>query len=208
LSPGPVRLPPQRSRRARARADGAAAALVSAGPRVGRAGRARQRGGPLPRRGGRERIRPGRLRDRVPARLRSRPAAPRPRRGARVADLRRPDRPRAGLDRSRAHGLRPHARAVRRAGAVGLSGRRPARRCEVRGARLPREDQGVSYTLRGRVDSRLAALLPVLLVACALAAALHRWWPVELVALMGGVGLALDVELYDRVVEYQPGWLA
>ena len=66
----------------------------------------------------------------------------------------------------------------------------------------------MSYTLRGRVDSRLAALLPVLLVACALAAAIHRWWPVELVALMGGVGLALDVELYDRVIEYQPGWLA
>jgi hypothetical protein len=62
----------------------------------------------------------------------------------------------------------------------------------------------VSYTLRGRVDSRLAALLPVLVVAVAL----HRWWAIELVALMAGVGLALDVEIYDRVFDYQPGWVA
>lgn len=66
----------------------------------------------------------------------------------------------------------------------------------------------MSYTLRGRVDSRLAALLPVLLAALILAAALHRWWPVELTALMAGVGLALDVELYDRVLPYQPGWVS
>jgi hypothetical protein len=66
----------------------------------------------------------------------------------------------------------------------------------------------VSYTLRGRVDSRLGALLPVLLAACILAAALHRWWPVELTALMLGVGLALDVEVYDRLFDYQPGWFA
>jgi nitrous oxidase accessory protein NosD len=66
----------------------------------------------------------------------------------------------------------------------------------------------MSYTLRGRVDSRLAsALLPVL-AACALAAALETWWPVELAGLMLGVGLALDVLVYDRVFEYQPGWVA
>ncbi len=62
----------------------------------------------------------------------------------------------------------------------------------------------MSYTLRGRVDSRLAALLPVLLVAVAL----HRWWAIELVALMAGVGLLLDLEVYDRVFDYQAGWVA
>jgi hypothetical protein len=66
----------------------------------------------------------------------------------------------------------------------------------------------VSYTLRGRVDSRLGALLPVLLAALILAAALHEWWPVELTALMAAVGLALDIQVYDRLLAYQPGWLA
>ncbi|HEY7207997.1 MAG TPA: right-handed parallel beta-helix repeat-containing protein [Gaiellaceae bacterium] len=66
----------------------------------------------------------------------------------------------------------------------------------------------MSYSLRGRVDSRLAALLPVLLAACVLAGALGEWWPVELVALMAAVGLVLDVQLYDRVLDYQPAWLA
>ena len=37
----------------------------------------------------------------------------------------------------------------------------------------------MSYTLNGRVQSRLAATLPALLVALAL----HRWWAIELVAL-------------------------
>jgi Right handed beta helix region len=64
----------------------------------------------------------------------------------------------------------------------------------------------VSYTLRGRVESRLVALLPVLLVACALAGALHRWWPVELVALMVAVGIALDLEVWHRLLSYQPAW--
>jgi hypothetical protein len=66
----------------------------------------------------------------------------------------------------------------------------------------------VSYTLRGRLESRLAALLPVLLGGCALAGALHRWWPVELVALMAAVGLALDLEVWHRLLPYQPGWVA
>jgi hypothetical protein len=64
----------------------------------------------------------------------------------------------------------------------------------------------VSYTLRGRIESRLAALLPVLLGCCALAAGLHRWWPVELCALMAGVGLALDLEVWHRLFSYQPAW--
>ena len=47
----------------------------------------------------------------------------------------------------------------------------------------------MSYTLRGRLESRLAALLPVLVAACVLALAEHRWWPVEAVGLMIGIGL-------------------
>jgi hypothetical protein len=66
----------------------------------------------------------------------------------------------------------------------------------------------VSYTLRGRVESRLAALAPVVLGACLLAGALHRWWPVELVALMAAVGLALDLEVWHRLLQYQPPWTA
>jgi len=64
----------------------------------------------------------------------------------------------------------------------------------------------VSYTLRGRVETRLAALLPVLLAACALAGVLRHWWPVELVALMAAVGIALDLEVWHRLFPYQPAW--
>jgi hypothetical protein len=64
----------------------------------------------------------------------------------------------------------------------------------------------VSYTLRGRIETRLAALLPVLLGACVLAAALRHWWPVELVALMAAVGLCLDLELWHRLLPYEPTW--
>jgi hypothetical protein len=64
----------------------------------------------------------------------------------------------------------------------------------------------VSYTLRGRAETRLAALLFVLLAACGLAAVLHRWWPVELVALMAAVGLFLDLEVWHRLLPYQPAW--
>jgi hypothetical protein len=66
----------------------------------------------------------------------------------------------------------------------------------------------VSYTLRGRIESRLAALAPVLLGCCVLAAALHRWWPVELCGIMAAVGLALDAQLWDRLFAYQPAWAA
>ena len=41
-----------------------------------------------------------------------------------------------------------------------------------------------------------------------LALTLHRWWPVEIAALMVGVGVTLDVALYHRVFAYQPGWVA
>jgi hypothetical protein len=64
----------------------------------------------------------------------------------------------------------------------------------------------VSYTLRGRAETRLAGLLPVLLGACVLAGALHRWWPVELVALMAAVGLFLDLEVWHRLLPYEPAW--
>jgi parallel beta-helix repeat protein len=66
----------------------------------------------------------------------------------------------------------------------------------------------MSYTLRGRIESRLAGLLPVAVAACGLAAALHRWWPVEAVALMAGLGVALDTQVYHRLLAYQPGWAA
>jgi Right handed beta helix region len=66
----------------------------------------------------------------------------------------------------------------------------------------------VSYTLRGRIESRLAALLPVVVVACVLTAVFHPWWPVQAVCLMLGAGLVLDVLVYDRLLHYQPAWAA
>ena len=66
----------------------------------------------------------------------------------------------------------------------------------------------MSYTLRGRIESRLAALLPVVAAACALAAVEHRWWPVEAAGLMIGIGLALDLQAYHVFLPYQPGWAA
>jgi hypothetical protein len=66
----------------------------------------------------------------------------------------------------------------------------------------------VSYTLRGRIDSRLlAALGPVLLAVC-LGLVVHGWWPLEIAALMLAAGVGLDILLYDRLLDYQPGWLA
>jgi hypothetical protein len=66
----------------------------------------------------------------------------------------------------------------------------------------------VSYTLRGRIESRLGVLVPVIVAACVLALAEHRYWPVEAVGLMLGVGVALDLQLYHRFLPYQPGWVA
>jgi Right handed beta helix region len=66
----------------------------------------------------------------------------------------------------------------------------------------------MSYTLRGRLESRLtAALLPVA-VAAVLALALHEWWPLEVAALMIAVGVTLDVSAYHSLLRYQPGWTA
>jgi hypothetical protein len=66
----------------------------------------------------------------------------------------------------------------------------------------------MSYTLRGRIESRLVALLPVVVAACVLTAVTDRWWPVQAVALMIGIGLALDTQVYHRLLRYQPGWAA
>lgn len=66
----------------------------------------------------------------------------------------------------------------------------------------------MSYTLRGRLESRLGAVLLPFLAACALALGLGAWWPVELAGAMIGVGLALDVALYHRLLPFQPAWAA
>ena len=49
----------------------------------------------------------------------------------------------------------------------------------------------MSYTLRGRIESRLAAAAIPFLVACVVALVLHAWWPVELFGAMLGAALAL-----------------
>lgn len=66
----------------------------------------------------------------------------------------------------------------------------------------------MSYTLRGRIESRLAVLLLPLAAALVLGVALDAWWPVELAALMVGVGLTLDLIAYHQLLPYQPGWAA
>ena len=66
----------------------------------------------------------------------------------------------------------------------------------------------MAYTLRGRLESRLAAAIAPLLAACVVALAVDAWWPVELAAIMVGVGVALDAALYHRLLRYQPGWAA
>jgi hypothetical protein len=66
----------------------------------------------------------------------------------------------------------------------------------------------VSYTLRGRLDSRLLAALGPALAAAVLALLLHRWWPVEIAGVMVGLGVVLDILVYDRALDYQPGWAA
>ncbi len=108
------------------------------------------------------------------------------------------DRARPRFDRAGADGRHADARGRRGPRPVGLPRGRHARRREVRRAPLREESPGMSYTLRGRIESRLAALLPVLAGACAVAALTHRWWPLELAALMAAVGLALDAQVYHR----------
>jgi hypothetical protein len=66
----------------------------------------------------------------------------------------------------------------------------------------------MSYTLRGRLESRLAAGFLPALAAGVLALVLREWWPLELAGLMLAVGVTFDVLLYHRLLPYQPGWLA
>ena len=66
----------------------------------------------------------------------------------------------------------------------------------------------MSYTLRGRLETRLAAALLPFLVAAMIAPILHKWWPLELAGLMVGIGLVLDAAVYHRLLPYQPGWAA
>lgn len=66
----------------------------------------------------------------------------------------------------------------------------------------------MSYTLRGRIETRLAGAILPILVAAVLSPVLHRWWPLELVGLMLGIGLALDVLVYHPLLPYQPAWAA
>jgi nitrous oxidase accessory protein NosD len=66
----------------------------------------------------------------------------------------------------------------------------------------------MSFTLKGRLETRLAAALLPLLATCALAAVLDTWWPLELGLVMVGVGVLLDAAVYHRALPYQPGWVA
>jgi hypothetical protein len=66
----------------------------------------------------------------------------------------------------------------------------------------------VSYTLRGRIETRLAGAVVPVLVAAVLSPILHKWWPLELAGLMLLIGLALDVVVYHSLLPYQPGWAA
>ena len=66
----------------------------------------------------------------------------------------------------------------------------------------------MSYTLRGRIETRLVAMLLPVLAAAVAAPLLHKWWPLELAGLMLAIGLALDVAVYHRLLPYQPGWAA
>ena len=66
----------------------------------------------------------------------------------------------------------------------------------------------MSYTLRGRLESRLAAVVLPVLAAAVASPLLHKWWPLELAGLMLAIGIALDVAAYHRLLPYQPGWVA
>jgi nitrous oxidase accessory protein NosD len=65
----------------------------------------------------------------------------------------------------------------------------------------------MSYTLRGRLETRLAAALAPLLAAIVFALVVREWWPFALAALMIGIGAAADIA-YHRLFAYQPGWVA
>jgi hypothetical protein len=65
----------------------------------------------------------------------------------------------------------------------------------------------MSYTLKGRLESRIAALAAPLAVAFVLSAATREWWPVTLAGAMVVVFLVLDL-VYHPFLPYQPGWAA
>jgi hypothetical protein len=65
----------------------------------------------------------------------------------------------------------------------------------------------MSYTLRGRLESRLAALALPLVAGYVLSAATGDWWPIGLAAVMIAVSIALDFA-YHPLLSYQPGWAA
>src|SRR5262249_5873568 len=118
-----------------------------------------------------------------------------------------------GLDRARsrlvcagAERRGPDARGRGRGRAMGVPRGRHPRRRALRSTPFPAQGRGMSYSLRGRVETRLAALLPLLLVACVLGGVLRHWWPVELVALMAAVGLVFDLEVWHRLFPSQPAW--
>ncbi len=117
-------------------------ALVSARALVGRTAGARGARGSLPRRARAERRRAGDQRHRLPPRLRARSAPAGSRRGARPRHGRALDRARERLDGSGADRRIPDARAGGRLGAVGIPGRRHARRDEVRRASVCTEGRG------------------------------------------------------------------
>ena len=111
---------------------------------------------------------------------------PRPRDGGRL------DRARPRQHGARSHGRDANALASRRRGTVGVPSGGHARGGPLRSASLPPQGRRVSYTLRGRIESRLAATLAPLLAAAGLALAVRDWWPFALGLLMVVVGLALD----------------
>ena len=195
LEARPRRVPRFERRAPRGDAARALDAVLSARPRVGRADRARAADGRVPRRQTEPtRGRAGDLRDRLPQGLARGPAARATwSRRTSLDDARTLDRARARLDRARRSPTTTRTLSLAGvAGAVGVSGRRHDRRREVRRTRIP--EARMSYTLKGRIESRLAAALPVLVLAFAL----HRWWAIELVALMLAIGLALDSRLRPR----------
>ena len=65
----------------------------------------------------------------------------------------------------------------------------------------------MSYTLRGRLESRLAALALPLSVAYVISVSTREWWPVGLAGAMVAVAIALDLA-YHPLLPYQPGWVA
>ena len=64
----------------------------------------------------------------------------------------------------------------------------------------------MSYSLIGRIESRLASSLVAFLVALVLARYLDMVWPLQVAGLMLAVGLVLDCVVYHRVFRYQPAW--